>query len=55
MGQHKINKINKKREFNEKCKIYLLLSTNLRFYDSKTIPTPKMALPHHAGKLFASK
>ena len=32
------------------AKIYLLLSTNLRFYDSKTILTPKMVLPHHAGK-----
>jgi hypothetical protein len=46
MGQYKINKI-KTREFNEKSKIYLLLSTNLRFYDSKTILTPKMVLPHH--------
>jgi len=35
--------------------IYLLLSTNLRFYDSKTILTPKMVLPHHAGNFFASK
>jgi len=34
---------------------YLLLSTNLCFYDSKAILTPKMVLPHHAGNLFASK
>jgi len=56
MGQFKINKTKiKTREFNEKRKIYLLLSTNLRFYDSKTILTPKMVLPHHAGKFFALK
>jgi len=54
MEQYKINKI-KTREFNEKREIYLLLSTNLCFYDSKTILTPKMVLPHHGGKFFASK
>jgi len=35
--------------------MYLLLSTNLHFYDSKTILTPKMILPHHAGNFFALK
>jgi hypothetical protein len=42
------------REFNEKCKIYLLLFTNLCSYDSTTIIAPKIVLPHHAGKSFAS-
>jgi len=49
MGQYK-----KKNQFNEKHKVYLLLSTNLCFYDSKTILTPRMVLPHHAGIFFAS-
>jgi len=40
---------------NTKFIIYLLLSTNLRFYDSKTILTPKMILPHHAGQFFCLK
>jgi len=39
----------------KKSKIYLLLSTNLRFYDSKAILTPQMVLPHHASKFVASK
>jgi len=34
--------------------MYLLLSTNLCFYDSKAILTPKMVLPHQAGKFFTS-
>jgi len=42
------------REFNEKREIYLLLLTNFCCYDSKTILTPKIVLPHHAGKSFAS-
>jgi len=43
------------REFNEKRENYLLLSTNLRCYDSTTILTPKMVLPHQAGIFFGLK
>jgi hypothetical protein len=54
MGQYIKNK-KIRREFNEKCKIYFLLSTNIRFNDREIILTLKMVLPYHAGNFFASK